>query len=280
MCCILAISGAASAHGFAGKRFFPATLSIDDSFVSPELDFLYDNATLPGDGGKVHASGLAVEFAKPLTRTFQLSIGADYLHLRPAGEAAANGFDNVAVGAKYQVFIHPEAESALAVGVDLDVGGSGSRRVGAESFSTIAPAVFYSKGFGNVSVPWLQPLAVTAQLAPTFPTRHGEPHELAGGFTLQYSLPYLEDFVKDTGLRAPFRTMIPIIEFPVRTCLDHGCSGTTTGTVNPGVMWIGRYQQLGFELTVPVNHASGTRVGFLLQYHLYLDDIIPSWSVR
>ena len=43
---------------------------------------------------------------------------------------------------------------------------------------------------------------------------------------------------------------------------------------------MGKYQQLGFELTVPINRASGNRVGFMLQYHLYLDDIIPSWSVR
>jgi hypothetical protein len=74
--------------------------------------------------------------------------------------------------------------------------------------------------------------------------------------------------------------MIPIIEFPMETCLDHGCAGTTTGTVNPGFVWIGKYQQLGFELTVPINHESGSHVGFMLQYHLYLDDIIPSWSVR
>jgi hypothetical protein len=52
------------------------------------------------------------------------------------------------------------------------------------------------------------------------------------------------------------------------------------GTVNPGFVWIGKYQQLGFELTVPINHESGSHVGFMLQYHLYLDDIIPSWSVR
>jgi hypothetical protein len=269
------------AHGVSGKRFFPATMAVEDSFVAPELDFLYKNVALPGeDGGRVYTSGLSAEFAKPLTRRFQISVGADYLHLRPAGGPAYNGFDNVEVGAKYQVFIHPEAESALAVGVDVDAGGTGSRRVGAESFSAIAPAIYYSKGFGNAASSWLRPFAITTQFAPTFPTRNGEPHTIEWGFTLQYSLPYLEHFVKDTGLEAPLRNMIPIIEFPMETCLDHGCAGTTTGTVNPGVLWIGKSQQLGLELMVPVNHASGTHVGFMLQYHLYLDDIIPSWSVQ
>jgi len=279
--CLALFPGAASAHGFAGKRFFPATLVIEDSFVAPELDFLYNNIALPGEaGGTVYTSGFSTEFAKPLTRRFQLSIGAAYLHQRPAGGPAYNGFDNVEVGAKYQVFIHPEAESALAAGVDVDLGGTGSRRVGAESFSAVAPAIYYSKGFGNASNPWLRPFAITTRIAPTFPTRNGEPHTIEWGFTLQYSLPYLEDFVRDTGLKGPFRNVIPIIEFPMETCLDHGCAGTTTGTANPGFVWIGKYQQLGLELTVPVNHASGTHIGFLLQYHLYLDDIIPSWSVR
>ena len=279
--CLALFSDSASAHGFAGKRFFPATLVIEDSFVAPELDFLYDNVAVPGDGGgTVYTSGLSAEFAKPLTRRFQLSVGADYLHLRPAGGPSYDGFDNVEVGAKYQVFIHPEAESALAVGVDVDVGGTGSRRVDAESFSAVAPAIYYSKGFGNAANPWLRPFAITTQFAPTFPTRTGEPQTIEWGFTLQYSLPYLEDFVKDTGLKGLFRNMIPIIEFPMETCLDHGCAGTTTGTANPGFAWIGKYQQLGFELTVPINHASGSHIGFMLQYHLYLDDLIPSWSVR
>ena len=256
-------------------------LVIEDSFVAPELDFLYNNIAVPGeDGGTVYTSGFSTEFAKPLTRRFQVSVGAAYLHQRPAGGPAYNGFDNVEVGAKYQVFIHPEAESALALGVDVDVGGTGSRSVGAESFSVVAPAIYYSKGFGNAASPWLRPFAITTQFAPTFPTRNGEPRTIEWGFTLQYSLPYLEDFVKDTGLKGPFRNMIPIIEFPMETCLDHGCAGTTTGTANPGFVWIGKYQQLGFELTVPINRASGTHVGFMLQYHLYFDDIIPSWSVR
>lgn len=280
-CAAAATARSACAHGFAGKRFFPATLSVEDSFVAPELDFLYSNNKVPGEeGGDIYASGLSAEFAKPLTRDFQLSVGADYLHLNPVDGPAANGFDNFEVGAKYQVFIDADTESALAIGVDADLGGTGSHHLGVESYSVIAPAIYYSKGFGNLSTGWLRPFAITAQAAPTFPTNSDEPHTLEWGVTLQYSLPYLEDFVKDTGLPAPFRNLIPIIEFPMETCLDRGCDGHTTGTIDPGVIWVGKYSQLAVELMIPVNHDSGSHVGFLLQYHLYLDDIIPSWSVR
>lgn len=276
---ILAIAPPAFGHGFAGKRFFPATLSVEDAFIAPELDFLFSHNKVRGEeGGDIYASGLAAEFAKPLTRSFQLSVGADYLHLNPVPGAAADGFDNFELGAKYQVFIDANTESALAFGLDADLGGTGSERVGAESFSAVAPAVYYAKGFGGLSTVWLRPLAITAQVAPTFPTNSGEPRTIEWGVTLQYSLPYLEDFVKDTGLPAPFRNIIPIVELPMETCLDHGCGGRTTGTINPGFIWVGKYSQIGFELMIPVNHASGSHIGFLLQYHLYLDDIFPSWK--
>ena len=34
---LLTVAGLASAHGLAGKRFFPTTLAVDDPFVSDEL---------------------------------------------------------------------------------------------------------------------------------------------------------------------------------------------------------------------------------------------------
>ncbi|HET7587889.1 MAG TPA: hypothetical protein VFL45_07425 [Gammaproteobacteria bacterium] len=275
----LTIPPLAYGHGFAGKRFFPATLNLEDSFVAPELDFLYTHNRVPGEeGGDVYASDLEAEFAKPLTRDFQLSLGADYLHLNPLDGPAVNGFENFEVGAKYQVFIDDAAESALAVGVEAEIGNTGSSHVDAEPFTVVAPAVYYSKGFGNLSTGWLRPFAITAQVAPTFPTDSGEPHAIEWGVTLQYSLPYLESFVKDTGLPAPFRNMIPIVEFPMETCLDRGCSGETTGTINPGFIWIGKVSQLAFELVIPANDDSGSHIGFQLQYHLYLDDIFPSWG--
>lgn len=268
----------ATAHGFAGKRFFPATLTIDDSFVNPELDFLYTQNKVPGDDGKpLYTSGLSAEIAQPLTHNFELGAGGAYLHLNPSGPGATqDGLDNVELSSKYQVFVHGAAESALAVGLNADLGGSGSRRVGAESYSTLSPVLYYSKGLGNVSVQALRPFAITAQIAPNFPTAAGEPRTLDWGFTVQYSLPYLEDFVQYTGLRAPFKNMVPIVEFANETCLDHGCDGQTTGTVNPGVIWVGKYTQMAFEMTIPVNRRSGSHVGFMLQYHLYLDDIFPS----
>ena len=173
----------AHAHGFAGQRFFPATLTIDDSFVNPELDFLYTHDKVVGGNGEpLYLSGLSTEFAQPISHRFELSIGDTYLHMNPIGAGATEkGFDNIEVASKYQVFVHGAAESALAVGLNADLGGTGSARVGAESSSTISPVVYYSKGFGKLSRERLRPLAITAQFAPNFSTDSSAPHTLGLG---------------------------------------------------------------------------------------------------
>ena len=69
-----------------------------------------------------------------------------------------------------------------------------------------------------------------------------------------------------------------IVEMQLSTPVanNFGNSPITIGTINPGVIWAGTYFQVGAEAVFPVNHASGTGVGFLGQLHLYLDDMFPT----
>jgi hypothetical protein len=50
---------------------------------------------------------------------------------------------------------------------------------------------------------------------------------------------------------------------------------TTVGTVNPGILYASRYFQLGAELLIPINSASGKHVGARAILELFLDDIFP-----
>ena len=181
-------------------------------------------------------------------------------------------------------------EAIVSAGVDWDIGGTGSRRVGAESFSTITPGIFFGKGFGDLpnDVKFLRPLAITGLVGYGIPTRSStttitdesdteverDPHTLEWGFAIEYSVPYLQSFVQDVGLKAPFNRMIPIVEFAMSTPLDRGQHGTT-GTINPGIPWAGQSIQLGIEAVNPVNHRSGNSVGVLAQLHFFLDDLFP-----
>ena len=273
------------AHGIVGDRFFPATLTIDDPAVADEL-------TLPqaqiarerqDDGTAPWVTHNSFEVSKRITQDFGLSFGGDYIHRQARdGGKQANGFDNFELSAKYQLVKNAEHETMISVGLGWDMGDTGSAQVGAEHFSTYTPQVFFGKGFGDLpdSVDYLKPFAVTGVVGIGLPEEHysgpdGNPDMLNYGFTLQYSLPYLQQHVKDIGIPAPFDKVIPLVECSFQKPLDRTVDHEVTGTVNPGFIWTGQQTQVGVEALIPVNHASGSGVGAMAQLHFYLDDIFP-----
>jgi hypothetical protein len=279
-----AIVESSSGHGFAGARFFPATLSTDDPFVSDELS-LPTVSTIEMLGGR--ETDIAVEIAKRITPNLGIEIGEQFIDLNPKGEHEVSGIGNVELSAKYQFFVSAEHEAILSVGAGVEIGGTGQERVDAESFSTWTPALFFGKGLGDLSENlWLlRPVAVTGLIGVTVPTststrmsdgeteRH--PNVLQYGFALEYSLIYLQQQVKDIGLRAPFDQLIPLIEFSFDTPLNRGQGGETAGTINPGVIWSSKYVQFGVEAVIPINERTGDSVGVIGQMHFYLDDLFP-----
>jgi len=251
----LSIADYSWAHGYAGKRFFPTTISIEDPFVSDELSFIFNYLKESGDGGEppVDAFELSVEYTKRITPHFGISIGDDFRRLDPVGEGSEYGFGNIEVGAKYQFFTSAAHESLFSLGVEAEIGGAANRSVEAESFSTISPAFFFGKGFGDLpqSLQYFRPLAVTGVLGLNFPTRSStttstideetleterelerNPVTFSYGFAIQYSLQYLQSFVKDVGLAAPFNRMILLVELPFETGLNRGSGGETAGFIN------------------------------------------------
>ena len=74
--------------------------------------------------------------------------------------------------------------------------------------------------------------------------------------------------VNRTGTRYPEGRVL-LVEFTTSTPLNGPNAGKTTGTVNPGVMWVNRYLQAGVEANIPMNAQSGRDVGVRAQAHLY-----------
>ena len=90
-------------------------------------------------------------------------------------------------------------------------------------------------------------------------------------------MPYLKSNIVDLGLPDFFNRLMPLVEVSLQTPVANTLtSGTvTTGTINPGVIWAGNYFQVAAEAIIPVNRASGTGIGGMMQLHFYLDDIFP-----
>ena len=50
----------------------------------------------------------------------------------------------------------------------------------------------------------------------------------------------------------------------------------TTGSVNPGIVYVADKVQIGAEAIIPINRVSGEGVGLLAQLNFFLDDIFPT----
>jgi hypothetical protein len=279
---LVSIPVGASAHGVAGQRFFPSTFAVDDPFMNDEFSVLVHSADVSGDHAASRTTSLTVEYSKTILPGFGLQVGVPYLWLDAAGNGAASGFGNVEAAVKYQFFTSGAHETILSVGISDEFGATGAASVGAESFSTISPTFFFGKGLGDLpeSMQFLRPLAVTGVLGASLPTRRitegaENPSMLVWGFTIQYSLMYLQSAVKDVGLGAPFNRLMAVVEFPLQTCLNADCEGRTSWTVNPGVLWVGKYLEVGAAAEIPVNPQPGAGVGVFALLHLFIDDLFP-----
>jgi hypothetical protein len=302
----VAVTFAWVAAGFSdvivGDRLFPATLTIDDPGVGDEL-------SLPTFSRFAEAHGsietdLSFEYDKLITPNFALSVSDTWTHVRPGGD----GFQNVGLGAKYQLFANAPHEFIVSVGVGADIGGTGAARAGAESFSTITPAVFFGKGFGDLpdNLMGLKPVAVTGEIGLGFPDpwkhtavaidtascamsmttwgicgvnvmtdRH--PVFLNWGFTFQYSLPYLDAHVGQIEGPAFLSRLIPLVEISLQSPIANSFAGEkTTGTVNPGIVYIADTYQIAVEAMIPINKGSGKHIGVIAQLHFSLDEILPN----
>ena len=294
--CELGATSRAYGHGFAGARFFPATLSTDDPFIADELSLPTISTIRTPDDGGTRETDISVDIAKRITPDFGIEIGETLSALNPHEGRAVTGFRNLELSGKYQLLENDAHEAIVSLGLGVEVGGSGSRSLGADSFSTWTPGIFFGKGFGDLpeALRFLKPLALTGLAGIAIPTSAStrsvtidqlsgarsvdverNPDVLEWGFALEYSVIYLQSQVQDMRLRAPFDRLIPLVEFALETPLNRGAGGQTTGTVNPGIIWAGRYCQFGVEAVVPINERKGNNVGMIAQLHFYLDDLFP-----
>ncbi|MBI2882896.1 MAG: hypothetical protein HYY11_03150 [Candidatus Methylomirabilis oxyfera] len=272
------------AHGVVGKRWFPSMLAVEDPFVSDELSTVVEHIRGPEE----LETEIEMELTKRLTPNLAIGVGGTRVISRPRGEEeeegheTAHGWTNPEFMLRYQFIRDSMHELAATAAINVSPGGVGDRRVGRLSGTTVSPALQIGKGFGDLPdwADWLKPVAVTTSVGFDLRTNRNDreedaQHAFAWGVTVMYSVPYLQSFVKDVGLPWPFNRLFPIVEFNGETLISGPEKGSHTAFANPGLIWAGKYMQLGVEAKIPLNNTSGSSVGILGMVHFFLDDIAP-----
>jgi hypothetical protein len=288
---ICPIAEHAHAHGFAGDHMFISTLLIDDPNVADEASLpTFSYLPQPDQTG---AYGLGFEFAKRITENFGFAIEGGYSWLTQPGAKTANGWNNVSVTLKYKAYVNAPHEFMVSAGVVRDfartgVSGGNGELLGNDDASSTTPTLYFGKGFGDIPVAWLQPLALTGELGYTIadkklkvdpisrdPVNGGLSNGWSGGLSLQYSMRYLSTQVKDYGLPAFINRLTPVVELAWSSPASKPTQDVTQYLWGIGVNYTADSYAFGVEALIPGNRNSGAHMGVIAQFHLYFDDLLP-----
>jgi hypothetical protein len=284
----------ARAHGIVGKRLFIEPLFTEDANPKTELDFpVFESIHIP-DG---HFSAFHYSLEKKLSPRFSVSFDNSYNWLTPNGQARVSGFDNVEFGAKYALYESPAHEFIISSSLDVEA-PTGKVAAGAEPFTTISPGFLYAKGLGDLpgSAKWLRPFAVQGDFMMDFPAGGTETPDRANvpraDLVVEYSIPYLNAYVRNAnagysvgggGFRKGFSfgaiagDLFPFVEFNFAAVPYQG-GRRALGYYRPGIDYVGHYFQVGFAAELPANSFTGSHIGAVGIFDIFLDEVFPKFS--
>src|SRR5262245_31421818 len=163
---VLAMLGgihSAHAHGIAGNRFFPGTLSFDDPAVADEAIVPnFASFKRSGDAGNIVDNRFDWAFFRLLTPTLGVGVDSAWVH-RNWGNALRSGSDVTSLGLKGEVYRNNLHETLVAARLGWGIGHSGAQGVSANAPDSLQPGIFFGKGFGDLpdGLAWLRPFGIT-----------------------------------------------------------------------------------------------------------------------
>ncbi len=296
---MVAFTSAALAHGIAGNRYFPGTLTFDDPAVADEAFLpIYSRLEHPTtEGGDATDDALTVSVGRLLTPTLEIGGDTTWIHRQRDGFSTRNGLSSTHVLMKTLLYKNDPHETLISGSFIAGIGGLGGKGVGSGGPYTLQPSVTFGKGFGDLpdQLRWLWPFAIAGAIALEFPinsptktilyglsegqSRYGYVHNkdvLHWAFAVEFSTLYLTSrFTGGSPKEEPLNQLVPLIEFPVDTTITGG-NFISAATMNPGLSYVGIVYQIAAEAIVPLNNRGGRGVGVTAGLELFLDDLMPS----
>lgn len=281
------------AHGVVGDYTFIEPIVTDDANPKNEFDILRPQETWTRDGREF---SLGFSFEKAIVPApgsysngtaggglVSLEVGSEWLDQSPQEGPAVSGFNDLELLPKWAFLTIPSREFRLSIGARLVI-PTGNPSVQEQNHTQLGPEFLWANGFGQDMpkrgwMKFLRPFAIQGDFG-YIPALGGRTwHEMFADNVIEYSLPYLSNYVKDIGLKWPLRNIYPYVEFNYDQLIT-GPSGQTSPQIlaTPGIAFMNYYLELSvatqFALnnaTVPDNHAAV--IGLL---DLFIDDLIPS----
>jgi hypothetical protein len=248
--------------------------------VNPKNEFVIARPEWDhGSESRNFSLGFGLE--KKLADTFSITLEGEWDSVSPTApdEPQATGFNNFAVTLKDAVYVNPEHEGIVSAAVEA-AAPVGSASVGAEQDWSFKPFLLYGKGFGDLprALRWLRPFALQGDGGFEISIDHDRTTTLVYNFCLQFSIPYLQAFVDDLGLRWPLANLIPVTELNVEQGVHGEEAGQARIITTPGVVYMDRYIEVGVAGRFPLTGDAHRDLnwGVIGIVDLFIDDILPA----
>ena len=266
----------AQAYTATGDRQFPATILLPQ--IGPSDEAYLTGASLPQAGDPGGPNGRTSSFAatidKTITDRLSLTVTEEYSAIDPGGGPTVTGWQNTTVEAQYTLVANAPHELLLSVGVQREFPYTGAQRVGAAQQGATLPMAFFGKGFGDLDLGLLRPLAIGGYAGFNAADKAPRTSAWNSGFFVEYSIPYLEANVRTFDMPDFLRNLTPMVEVSMSNPVGSAASSATM-VIAPGFNYSGEGWDFGIEALVPTSRAAGVGTGVTAQLHIQLDYLFP-----
>jgi hypothetical protein len=269
----------AKAHGTVGDYTFLEPLVAEDANPKNEFDIVAPSWHRTSDG-REFSIGSSLE--KKLSENFSITAATAWDANSPNDGRPVEGFENLKLLAKYAFLTIPEHEFRLSAAVGLEI-PVGNPSTGASTHFRMGPELLWAKGLGDLPdlpwLMWLRPLGLQGDVGYSANTSGRAIHELFADEVIEYSFPYLNNAVRDVGMKWPLRNLYPFVEFNYDQLLA-GPAGSTFPDVRitPGIAYVDHYIEISIGTQFPLNSATSpsNHAAVLGLLDLFIDDILPA----
>jgi len=261
-------------RNFPANLILPQVTSTDGVWFTP----MTQPFMAPTSGATTRQWSIAGTYSKMITENLGVQLSDGLERDDRLGTPSASGAQNFAALLQYEAYRSPRDsphEFVLSVQVEQNFGATGDKNLKGYQTSFTQPGITFAKGFGDLPISYLQPLAITGFTG--YEIGEARANQFNAGFSVQYSIPYLVSKVAPVDLPWLLRGMTPMIEMSYTTPSGNAHGMGTTFNIAPGFNYTqGSGWELEIEAQIPTNKATGSGVGVVAQVVILFDYLLPN----
>jgi hypothetical protein len=268
------IPSVAYGHGVVGDRTFISPIVGNDAFPDNALSLTarrsnYDFSLLP-------------ELEKLLSDHSSLLLITGWDQLEQKGSPDPSGSRDLTIFFRQSVYLSAHHELEVTVSPFV-VAPTGNRQIADQGYAHLGGELLLAKGMGDLpddgALKYLRPFAIQTEAGYAGRVQGPENSDMFANFEVEYSLSYLNRYVRPLDVGHPWVDLVPYTQFNYSQALIASRLTTLPDfRITPGLAYLGRYYEVSVGAQLAINGAAqpGDRGAVIGLIEVFYDDIFPA----